>query len=64
MSVDNLPNELPREASNSFGRVLIERIFPNMVYGDEDEMVERATITENGKLTPRYRYLQDFVAGN
>jgi len=63
MAVDNLPNELPREASNSFGRVLIEKVFPNMVYGDEDEMIARATITENGKLTPRYRYLQEFVYG-
>jgi alanine dehydrogenase len=63
MAVDNLPNELPREASNSFGRALIEKIFPNMVYGDEDEMIERATITKNGKLTPRYKYLHDFVYG-
>lgn len=63
MAIDNLPNELPREASNSFGRVLIERIFPNLVYGDEDEMIDRATITWNGKLAPRYKYLQDFVDG-
>ena len=61
MAIDNLPNELPREASNSFGRVLIEKIFPNMVYGDQDEMIARATITENGKLTSRYKYLQEFV---
>jgi alanine dehydrogenase len=61
MAVDNLPNELPREASNSFGRVLIEKIFPNLVYGDNNEMIKRATITQNGKLTPRYKYLQDFV---
>ncbi len=61
MAIDNLPNELPKESSNSFGRVLIEKIFPNLVYGDEDEMIKRATITSNGKLTSRYRYLQDFV---
>ncbi|MBR9999822.1 MAG: alanine dehydrogenase [Cyclobacteriaceae bacterium] len=61
MAVDNLPNELPREASNSFGRILIEKIFPNLVYGDENEMIRRATITLNGKLTPRYKYLQDYV---
>jgi len=63
MSIDNLPNELPKEASNSFGRILIERIFPNIVYGDDDEMLKRAIITFNGKLTPRYKYLQDFVDG-
>jgi hypothetical protein len=63
MAIDNLPNELPKEASNSFGRVLIEKIFPNIVYGDEDEMLRRATITSKGKLTPRYKYLQNFVDG-
>jgi alanine dehydrogenase len=63
MAVDNLPNELPREASNSFGRVIIEKIFPNIIYGDEDEMIARATITDNGKLTARYKYLYDFVYG-
>jgi len=63
MAVDNLPNELPREASNSFGRALIEKIFPNIVYGDEDEMIERATITDKGSLKPRYKYLHEFVYG-
>jgi saccharopine dehydrogenase (NAD+, L-lysine forming) len=63
MAVDNLPNELPREASNSFGRILIEKIFPNLVYGDHNEMLKRGTITQNGKLTPPYKYLQDFVEG-
>jgi saccharopine dehydrogenase (NAD+, L-lysine-forming) len=63
MAIDNLPNELPKEASNSFGRVLIEKIFPNLLYGDENEMIRRATITMNGKLTPRYKYLQDYVDG-
>jgi alanine dehydrogenase len=63
MAVDNLPNELPREASNSFGRALIEKVFPNMVYGDEDEMIDRATITDKGELMPRYKYLHDFVYG-
>ena len=63
MAIDNLPNELPKEASNLFGRILIEKIFPNMIYGDENEMIKRATIAWNGKLTPRYKYLQDFVDG-
>lgn len=63
MAIDNLPNELPREASNAFGRILIERIFPNIFYGDEDEMLKRATIAGNGKLLPRYKYLQGFIEG-
>jgi hypothetical protein len=31
--------------------------------GDKDEVTKRAKITEQGKLTPRFSYLQDFVDG-
>ncbi len=63
MAIDNLPNELACEASNSFGRIMIEKIFPNLIYGDEDRMIERATITRKGKLTSLYKYLQDYADG-
>ena len=62
MAVDNLPCELPRDASDSFGREMIEHIMPR-VTGNDDGMIERATITENGELTERYKYLTGYVAG-
>ena len=63
MAVDNLPGELPRDASVDFGKGLIERVFPSMFGDDTDGVIERATITKGGKLTERYAYLQDFVNG-
>ncbi|MDQ3291677.1 MAG: hypothetical protein M3Q05_10345, partial [Bacteroidota bacterium] len=63
MAVDNLPCELPRSASRDFGRQLIDEVFPHLVHGDPESILERATITKNGKLTPAYTYLQDYVEG-
>ena len=60
-AVDNLPCELPKDASFDFGRNLIDKVFPSLFGEDSDGTIERATITKNGKLTPRFSYLQDFV---
>ena len=62
MAVDNLPCELARDASESFGKELIKDVIPHLLGSDEKEVIERATITKNGKLKTRYSYLQDFVA--
>jgi len=63
MAVDNLPCELPRDASNSFGRELIDNVLPHLLGDDSEEVIKRATITENGELTEAYQYLQDYVNG-
>jgi hypothetical protein len=63
MSVDNLPGELPRDASEFFGRLLIDKVFPHLLCDDCDGVIERATILKDGKLTPRYAYLQDYLDG-
>ena len=62
MAVDNLPCELPRNASRDFGRQLLDHFFPQYAAGDPSGMVARATIAEAGQLTPRYGYLADYVA--
>ncbi len=62
MAVDNLPCELPRSASEEFGRDLIDRILPVMVGEDEDGVIERATVTRDGRLTEHFMYLQDYVS--
>ena len=61
MAVDNLPCELPRDASVDFGHALIEKVLPHFFNGDQDGVLARASETENGQLTERYAYLQDFV---
>lgn len=61
MAVDNLPCELPKDASVGFGHMFLEHVIPAFFNEDQDEILERAKMTENGKLTPRFAYLQDFV---
>lgn len=63
MSVDNLPCELPKDASEGFGEMFMEHVIPAFFNGDKDGILQRAKITENGKLTPRFEYLQDYVDG-
>ena len=63
MAVDNLPCELPNDASVGFGENFLEYVIPSFFNGDENGVLERAKMTENGKLTERYTYLQDYVDG-
>jgi len=63
MAVDNLPCELPKDASYDFGKNLIEKVLPHLSGDDPDRIIERATIAKNGKLTERFEYLKDFVEG-
>lgn len=61
MAVDNLPCELPRNASEDFGKELIEKVLPALLINDEHGMIERACITKDGKLTQRFHYLSDYA---
>ena len=63
MAVDNLPCELPKDASEGFGEMFLGQVFPAFFNNDKDGILHRAKITENGKLTARFSYLQDFVDG-
>lgn len=62
MAVDNLPCELPKDASTDFGAEFMKKIFPALINEDQDEILKRASITKDGKLTERYQYLTEFVA--
>lgn len=63
MAVDNLPCELPKDASEGFGEMFLDHVIPAFFNGDQDGVLRRAKITENGRLTPRFAYLQDYVDG-
>jgi saccharopine dehydrogenase (NAD+, L-lysine-forming) len=63
MAVDNLPCELPRDASNGFGEAFSKHVIPAFFNNDENGILERARMTQNGSLTKRYAYLQDYVYG-
>jgi saccharopine dehydrogenase (NAD+, L-lysine forming) len=62
MAIDNLPCEVPRSASEEFGRDLIDRILKPLLQEDTEHIIERGTLTKDGKLTPHFAYLQDYVS--
>jgi hypothetical protein len=61
MAIDNLPCELPRDASEGFGKNLMERVIPSLV-GNDNGLIERASITKDGALMPRFNYLSDYAS--
>ncbi|MGK0252561.1 MAG: alanine dehydrogenase [Mariniflexile sp.] len=63
MAVDNLPCELPKDASEGFGKQFLQHVIPAFYNGDANGILQRAKITENRKLTERFAYLQDYVDG-
>ena len=63
MAVDNLPCELPKDASEGFGGMFLKNVLPAFFNADKDGVLERARMTRNGKLTERFRYLEDYVKG-
>ena len=61
MSVDNLPCELPNDASVGFGETFLTHVIPAFFNNDQDQLLARAQLTAQGKLTPRFGYLQEYV---
>ena len=63
MAVDNLPCELPKDASEGFGELFLEHVIPAFFNNDKDGVLARAKMTENGKLTQRFSYLEAYLDG-
>jgi len=65
MAIDNLPCELPRDASEDFGRELIEKVLPLLLREDPHDIVWRGSETTlEGELTPHFAYLADYAYGS
>ena len=69
MAVDNLPCELPRDASDAFSATLA-RLAPSLAAADFSRPfaelglppeLTRAVVAHRGALTPEYRYLEEFL---
>ncbi|MBT8231777.1 MAG: alanine dehydrogenase, partial [Bacteroidia bacterium] len=60
MTIDNLPNELPRDASESFGEMFIEHVLPELE-NENSSIIEHATLCKNGRLGSYFQYLSDYV---
>jgi alanine dehydrogenase len=62
MAVDNLPCELPRDASESFGEMFIKYVLPSFFNNDKDGILKRSQMTSDKNLTDRFSYLSDYIA--
>jgi hypothetical protein len=60
MAVGNLPNELPKDASEEFGEMLLQHVIPALL-SPNSKLIEHATIAKDGKLTADFQYLTDYV---
>jgi len=60
MAVDNLPAELPREASEEFGHSIMSEVLPYLINKD-DGRINRATTASKGKLCSSFSYLENFI---
>ena len=61
MAVDNLPCELPRDASFDFGNALMKSVMPCLIKKDVDDVIARASITtKEGELNEGYTYLEGY----
>jgi saccharopine dehydrogenase (NAD+, L-lysine forming) len=61
MSIDNLPGELPRDASLDFGKQLMNNVLHDLLTGTESQMITKARILKDGMLTPKYLYLNEYL---
>jgi len=62
MTIDNLPNELPRDASTAFGEMFINNVL-NELGNRKSELIQKATVAEYGNLGKHFEYLRDYLNG-
>jgi hypothetical protein len=68
MAIDNLPCEFPKESSLEFAKQVREFIYQIAAHGINDitnhhgisNVIRNAVITQNGKLTSRFKYLNKY----
>ena len=64
MAIDNLPCELPRDASKGFGREMLDHVIPLLIEGDQGGVLAGARETNlDGELCEKFKYLQEYVKG-
>ena len=59
-TIDNLPNELPRDASKAFGKLFMSKILPEL-QRPESVILARATIAADGAISEKFRYLNELL---
>lgn len=63
MAIDNLPCEVPRNASEDFGNQLIKNVLPDLLQQPFGDLIQRCALTVNGQLGPGFEYLKGYSEG-
>ena len=61
MTIDNLPNELPRDASTAFGKMFMEHVIPELTGKSGGDMIQRATVAQDRDLGKYFEYLRSYL---
>ena len=63
MAIDNLPSELPKDASEDFGEQLINHVVQPLIRKNDKhrDKIINATIAKKGQLCKKFVYLQEYV---
>ncbi len=69
LAVDNLPAEMPRDASDDFSRLIRDYVYQVAAHGINDitnhmaipAEIRNAVVTQNGKLTTNSSYLKKYI---
>jgi alpha-aminoadipic semialdehyde synthase len=70
LAVDNLPAELPRDASDDFSGLIRDYVYQIAAHGIDDITnhmaipgeIRHAVVTEGGRLTKNYAYLRNYIS--
>jgi alpha-aminoadipic semialdehyde synthase len=70
LAVDNLPAEMPREASDDFSGLIRDYVYQIAIHGVTDitlhmaipAEVRNAVVTQDGKLTEKSKYLKKYIS--
>lgn len=60
MAIDNLPSEMPRDASRAFGEQFMYHVLPELLRSNS-KVIERATVAADGELGAHFQYLRGYV---
>jgi saccharopine dehydrogenase (NAD+, L-lysine forming) len=63
MAIDNLPCEVPRNASEDFGNQLIKSVLPDLLMQPYGDLIHRCALTINGEIQHAFEYLRSYSEG-
>ena len=62
MTIDNLPNELPRDASTAFGEMFISNVL-NELGNSKSSLIRKSNDSYGTKFGKHFEYLRDYLNG-